>query len=156
MDPVTTGALVASALGMAGEVLLKGGLSEAAGDSYKALKGKIAAWAAGADVEALERTPESAARRAVVAEAIDAQAMDEQTAARELARRLVAALKGAGVNRVGFDVGRLDALAVELGDVTVIRGRDIHIRGSVSGGNIKVSALPGDPTVNPPKPPPRR
>jgi hypothetical protein len=153
MDPVTTGALVASALGMAGEVLLKGGLSEAAGDSYKALKGKIAAWAAGADVEALERT---AARRAVVAEAIDAQAMDEQTAARELARRLVAALKGAGVNRVGFDVGRLDALAVELGDVTVIRGRDIHIRGSVSGGNIKVSALPGDPTVNPPKPPPRR
>jgi hypothetical protein len=96
-DPVTVGALVASVLGMAGEEALKGAVVEAVKDGYKALKAKVAVWAGG-DVEALEKTPGSAARRAVVAEAIDARSADEQAAARTLAQRLIEALKGASLD----------------------------------------------------------
>jgi hypothetical protein len=142
MEPMTIGALVASTLGIAGEALLKGGLSEAAKDGYKVLKGIVASWA-GSDVEALEKTPGSAPRRAVVAEAIDARTANEQATARALAQRLIAALKEAGGGPVGLDVGRLDALAVELGNITVTEGtgariEDARVLGTFKTGNIDV------------------
>ncbi len=69
-EPVTIGVLAASALAMAGEAALKGTVSEAVKDAYKALKERVAHWAGG-DVEALEKSPTSAGRQAVVAEAIN-------------------------------------------------------------------------------------
>jgi len=110
-DPVTIGVLTASALAMAGEAALKGAVGEAAKDAYKALKNRVARWA-GSDVEALEKTPASQARRAVVAEVVDSQSEEEQAAVRALAQQLVAALKRSGP--VGLDVGRLEAMEVQL------------------------------------------
>jgi hypothetical protein len=40
VEPVTIGALVVSALGMAGEAALKGSVGEAAKEAYQALKEK--------------------------------------------------------------------------------------------------------------------
>jgi hypothetical protein len=96
VDPVTVGALTASALAMAGDAIVKGVVGETVKDSYKALKGKIAHWA-GADVDALEKAPTSAARQAVVAEIIDAQPADAKTALRPLIEQLTTALKASGI-----------------------------------------------------------
>jgi hypothetical protein len=123
---------------MAGEAIVKGTVGEAVKDNYKALKGKIAQWA-GSDVEALEKAPTSAARQAVVAEIIDVQSADDIAAVRPLAERLVAALRTTG--STGLDVGRLEALEVRLGEITVregtgVRMGEVRVHGSFSVGNI--------------------
>jgi hypothetical protein len=51
-DPVTVGAMASLVLRMASEAVVKGVVGEAVKDAYKALKQRIAHWAAG-DVEAL-------------------------------------------------------------------------------------------------------
>jgi hypothetical protein len=139
-DPVTIGVLTASALAMAGEAALKGAVGEAAKDAYKALKNRVAQWA-GSDVEALEKTPASQARRAVVAEAVDSQSGDEQAAVRALAQQLLAALKRSGP--VGLDIGRLEAMDAQFGDITVTEGtgarfEQVRVHGTFSTGNISV------------------
>jgi hypothetical protein len=144
-DPVTVGALVATALGMAAEAIVKGAVGEAVKDSYKALKGKVAHWAGG-DFEALEAAPSSAARQGVIAELIDAQPAGEMMAVRALAERLVAALKANG--SIGLDISRLEALEVRLGSITVkdgtgVRMGDVRVYGTFSTGDIKVGDTPG-------------
>jgi hypothetical protein len=139
-DPITIGVLTASALAMAGEATLKGAVGEAAKDAYKALKSRVAQWA-GIDVEALEQTPTSQARRAVVAEVVDSQSGDEQAAVRVLAEQLLAALKRSGP--VGLDIGQLEAMEVQLGDITVTEGsgarfKEVRAEGTFSVGNISV------------------
>jgi len=139
-DPVTIGAFAASALAMAGEAALKGAVGEAVKDAYKDLKSRVAKWA-GSDVEALEKTPASLARRAVVAEVIDNQSEEEQAALHVLAHELVAALKRSGA--IGLDVGRLEAREVQLGDITVREGTgarmdEVRVQGTFSTGNITV------------------
>jgi hypothetical protein len=139
-DPITIGALTASALAMAGEAALKGAVGEAAKDAYKALKSRVAQWA-GSDVEALEKTPTSQARRAVVAEVVDNQSGNEQAAVRVLAQQLLAALKRS--SPVGLDIGRLEAVEVQLGNITVTEGtgarfKEVRVDGTFSTGNISV------------------
>jgi hypothetical protein len=141
-DPVTIGVLTASALAMAGEAALKGVVSEAAKDAYKTLKSKVAQWA-GSDVESLEKTPTSQARRAVVAEVVDNRSAEEQAAVRVLAQELLAALKRRGP--VGLDIGRLEAMEIQLGDITVTEGtgarlEEVRVDGTFSTGNISVGA----------------
>lgn len=144
-DPITIGAYAALALGMAGEAALKGAVGEAVKDAWKALKSKAAVWAAG-DVEALETNPDSRARQMVVAEAIDARPDDEKEVLRQLAQRLVVALKEAPPT--GLDVGRLEALNVELGSITVTQGVGVrigeaHVDGTFKTDPIKVGNGPG-------------
>jgi len=139
-DPVTIGVLTASALAMAGEAALKGAVGEAVKDAYKALKSRVAQWG-GSDVEALEKAPASEARRAVVAEVVDGQPGDEQAAVRLLAQELLAALKRSG--NVGLDIGRLEALEVQLGDIRVTEGTgaridEARVHGTFNAGNITV------------------
>lgn len=62
-DPVTVGALVASALGTAATVVIKTGVAEAIKDAYQALKTKVSSWSKG-DAEAVESDPTSLGRRA--------------------------------------------------------------------------------------------
>ena len=57
VDPVTVGGLVASALGMAGDAIVKGAVGEAVKDIYKALNSILAS--AGPEVEAMEKAPTS-------------------------------------------------------------------------------------------------
>ena len=146
MEPITIGAAVASVLGMAGEAFLKGGVGEAAKDAYEALKEKVASWAS-RDVQALEQTPTSAARRGVVAELIDAQPGADQQSVKVLAERLIAALRDESRGAVGLDIKQLDALAVDLGSITVTEGTGVRIGearvpGTFKTGNITVGASP--------------
>ncbi len=124
-DPATIGAFAASALATAAEAALNGAIGEAAKDAYKALKSRVAQWA-GSDVEALEKTPASSARKAVVAEVIDGQPIEEQAALRMLVMELVAALKHG--NMVGIDIDRLEAMDVQLGDITVTEGTGLRLK----------------------------
>jgi hypothetical protein len=150
-DPVTVGTLAATALAMAAEAVLKGAVGEAIKDAYKALKTKISHWA-GADVEALERTPASTARQSVVAEAVDVQAAEEQALVKALAAELVAALKTEAKKSeggpVGLDVGKLEALEVQLGAITVTQGTGVRMNevkatGAFKAGPINVGSPPG-------------
>jgi hypothetical protein len=145
-DPVTLGALVAAALSMAGEATLKGAVGEAVKDAYKALREKVSHWAL-SDVEALEQTPTSTTRQAVIAEIVDARPRDDQEPLRALAETLVAAVKK-HAPAMGLDIGRLTALEVDLGNITVTGGtgariEEARVEGTFKTGDISV----GDASV---------
>jgi hypothetical protein len=146
-DPETLGALVAAALSMAGEATLKGAVGEAVKDAYKALKEKASHWA-GSDVEALEKIPASTTRQAVIAEIVDARPKDDQESLRVLAKTLVAGLKESAPV-IGLDIGRLTALEVDLGNITVItegigaRIEEARVEGTFKTGDISVGTPPG-------------
>jgi hypothetical protein len=77
----------------------------------------------------------------VVAEVIDAQSGEEQAALRVLAQELIAALKRGGP--IGLDIGRLEAMEVQLGDIRVTEGTgarmdEVRVHGTFSAGNITV------------------
>jgi tetratricopeptide (TPR) repeat protein len=95
-DPITAGALAATALALVAEATVKGSVGELVKDAYSALKNKIAAWA-GSDVRALESDPASKGRQAVLAEQIDRQSPGERDAVQALATQLIHALKQDGV-----------------------------------------------------------
>jgi tetratricopeptide (TPR) repeat protein len=115
-DPITVGALVAWALGLGGEAIVKGAVGEAVKDAYQALKTRVSRWAAG-DVEALENTPNSNTRQAVIAETVNQLSREDQEALRDLAQALAGKLKEQAP-AIGLDVGRLDALEVQLGNIS--------------------------------------
>jgi hypothetical protein len=139
-DPVTVGSLVAGALSMAAEALLKGTVGEAAKDGYNALKEKVAHWASG-DIVELEKTPSSGARQAVIAEIIDGQSEEDRESLRTLAKALVTKLKESPP-AIGLDISRLNALEVQLGNITVTRGIGARIEEAsvetLKTGNISV------------------
>jgi hypothetical protein len=125
-DPVTIGAIASLVLSMGSEAALKGVIGEAVKDAYKALKDKISHWAGG-DVEALERNPGSAARRAVVAEVVDELPENDKVSVEALSVALADALKEASAKGpVGIDVGVLEAARIKLGKISVTEGVGIR------------------------------
>jgi hypothetical protein len=145
-DPVTLGVLVAAALSMAGEATLKGAVGEAVKDAYKALKERVSHWAF-SDVEALEKAPASITRQAVIAEIVDARPKDDQESLRVLAETLVAGLKESAPV-IGLDIGRLTALEVDLGNITITEGigariEEARVEGTFKTGDISVGTPPG-------------
>lgn len=125
-DPVTIGALATSVLAMAAEAVFKSSVGEVVKDAYKNLKEKIAAWSR-SDVEALEKTPTSVSRQAVIAEEIDKQSPADQADIKSLAGALSEALRNAAhAGPIEIDVGRLEAARVQLG------GNQCHRRCRVS------------------------
>ncbi len=146
-DPLTVGTLAASALAMAGEAALKGVVGEAVKDAWKALKEKVGRWAS-SDLAALEKAPVSAGRQAVVAEAIDGRPDDEKAIVLALAEQLIKALRETRNDNFGLDVQRLEALEVQLGEITVTGGTgarfsDTKVHGKFSAGPIKVGGGSG-------------
>jgi hypothetical protein len=145
-EPVTVGALVAWALSLGAEAIVKGALGEAAKDAYKALKTRVATWVAG-DVGELEKTPTSNTRKAVIAEAVDQLSPEDQQALRDLAQTLTGKLREQAPT-IGLDIGRLDALEVQLGNITVTHGTGVRIgqadvAGTFRTGDITVGPAPG-------------
>jgi hypothetical protein len=147
-DPVTLGALVAAALSMGGEATLKGAVGAAVKDAYKLLKEKVSHWAF-SDAEALEKTPASTTRQAVIAEIVNARPKEDQESLRVLAETLVAGLKQSALV-IGLDIGRLTALEVDLGNITVTEGigariEESRVDGTFKTGDISVGTPPGKP-----------
>lgn len=144
-DLVTVGSLVAGALSMTAEALLKGTVGEAAKDGYEALKEKVSRWASG-DIVELEKTPSSGPRQAVIAEIIDRQSEEDRELLRALAEALVAKLKESPP-AIGLDISHLNALWVQLGNITVTRGIGARIEEAsvetLKTGNISVGDRSG-------------
>jgi hypothetical protein len=143
-DSITLGVLVASALAITAEAILKHTASHAVKESHQDLKATVARWSVG-DVEALERAPTSASRQAVVAEIIDGLPANDQAAMQILAERLIAGLRGAGAPAIALDIGSLQANEVQLGDITVVDGMgvriaDVEVAGDFRTGHITRSA----------------
>jgi len=104
---------------MASEAALQDVAGEAAQDAYEALKKKVSCRAA-FDVHALERNPTSAARRAVIAEAVDQLPEVEKISVKTLATELTDALKmSATQGPIGIDVRRIEAERVKLEGIGV-------------------------------------
>jgi len=149
MDPVTIGAFVSTALGIAGEAIVKGTAELAIKDAYAALKSKISGWISGEDVAALEKAPTSAARQAVIAEAVDALPEADKAAVLPLAQGVADRLKESKTP-IGVDISRLTAAQIQLGRISVTEGvgariADSDITGTVSTGDIVVGTPPGKP-----------
>ena len=145
-DPATTGALVAWALSLGGEAIVKGAVGEAIKDAYKALKAKVSVRAAG-DVAELEKTPDSNTRKAVIAERVDRLSQEDQELLRDMAHALARILKERAP-AIGLDVGRLDALEVQLGNIAVTQGigariKEARVAGTFRTGDISVEPPPG-------------
>jgi hypothetical protein len=126
-DPITVGVLVAGALRLAAEAVVKGAVGETVKDAYRALKTKLSSWAAG-DVDALEKQPASKAREAVIVETVDHLPPPDQKSLRDLAQALTNELEKQDPGAVGYDIGRLKALQAEFGNVTVIEGVGVRIK----------------------------
>jgi hypothetical protein len=149
MDPVTIGAFVSTALGIAGEAIVKGTAELAIKDAYAALKSKISEWISGEDVAALEKAPTSAARQAVIAEAVDALPEADKAAVLPLAQGVADRLKESKTP-IGVDISRLTAAQIQLGRISVTEGvgariADSDVTGTVSTGDIVVGTPPGKP-----------
>lgn len=141
LDAATIGSLASLVLGMASEAALKGAVGEAAKDAYKALKAKIAQWAA-SDVDALEHNPTSAARRAVVAELVDGLSENDKASVKALATELAEALtSNAGNGPVGIDIGILEAARVQLGQLTVTEGVGFRAEQVRTSGDFELKDL---------------
>jgi hypothetical protein len=140
-DPVTIGFLAAEALSIAAKAALKGAVGEAVKDAYSQLKAKIVLWAGG-DVEALEKAPDAEKRKALIAEEIDKQPENELAAVKVLATTLLDELqRGKGSNPVGIDIGRLEAMRVQLAEISVFAGTGIRIGEVKTPGEFKVEKL---------------
>jgi hypothetical protein len=116
------------------------------GFAPKRLKEKVSHWASN-DVEALAQTPTSTTRQAVIAEIVDARPKDDQEPLHALAETLVAGLKQ-HAPATGLDIGRLTALEVDLGNITVAGGigariEEAHVEGTFKTGDISVEAASG-------------
>jgi hypothetical protein len=143
-DPVTVGVLVAEALRLGAEEVVKGTVGELVKDAYQKLKAKLSSWFAH-DVEALEKQPSSKARQAVVAESVDGLPPADCELLRTLAQALTEALEARAPEIVGIDIGRLKALHAELGNITVTAGTGARIK-DADVGTFKT----GDLSVGPP------
>ena len=148
VEPVTLGALVASALAMGAEAAMKGAVGEAGKEAYQTLKRKIAQWA-GQDLDLLEIDPASKGRQTVVAEKIDHQSEADKAEMRELAQRLIKTLKNE--RGAALDIGYLEATEVELGNIKVgvgaaqdaVRLREAKLTGALRTGDIEVGIPSG-------------
>jgi hypothetical protein len=76
---------------LAATLIQKDSLNASAKDGYRALKQKIAAWAA-REFEALEKDPTSSVHRAALADVIDARTPEDTEVAKVLAERLISTL----------------------------------------------------------------
>jgi hypothetical protein len=146
-DPVTVtvGVMAAKALSFVAEEAAKGFVGETAKDLYKALKNKIGQWASN-DVEALVKAPNSKARFTVVAEVVDSLQAADQEDIRKLAEQLISALKSEPT--IGLDVGRLNALEVDLGNIkasgaTGVRIGEANVQGTFKTGDIEATGKQG-------------
>jgi len=119
-EPGTIGTMVSRVLGMACEAKLQEDAArEAANGAYDTLKQKLSCRAA-SDVHALERNPTSAARRAVIAEAVDEFPEPEKMSIRALAAELAETLRTrAAQGSIGIDVRRIEAERTKLVEIDV-------------------------------------
>ena len=142
-DPAAIGVLAASVLAMAAEAVVKSSVGELVKDAYKALKDKVAIWTR-SDVEALEKTPTSTSRQAVIAEEIDKQSPADQVDIKKLAIALNEALRNAAqAGPIGIDIGRLEAARVQLVAINVtegvgLRADEVKTTGDFTTGPITV------------------
>ena len=104
---------------------------------------KVSHWAS-SDVVELEKAPNSATRQAVIAEIINAQTEDDRNSVRNLAEAVK--LKESAP-ATGLDIGRLTALEVQLGKITVTSGTGARIEeanvGTFKTGDISVGDRSG-------------
>jgi hypothetical protein len=145
-DPVTAGTLVVNAFEFGATAFIKGTITEAAKDAYNALKVRLGTWAS-TDVAELEKNPGIKARQAVIAEIVDGLSGQDREGLRELAEALAARLRDQS-SAIGLDFGRLEALGVELGNVTVHQGigsrfADAKVHGIFKVGDLSIGPASG-------------
>jgi hypothetical protein len=145
VEPITTGATIAGALAIGAGVVAKGMLGEAAKDAYKKLKDIVAHWAS-EDVALLENQARdgkpTAGRELVLAEAIEAQPQPARSEAAAHAASLVEMLRQEAERSgpVGVDIGRLEALEVDLGKIVATGGTAFRAE-TVRTGTFKTDGI---------------
>jgi hypothetical protein len=149
VEPLTMGALITAALGAGAAAVGKGALGQAGKDAYEALKTKLMHWA-GRDVAALETEPTSEVSRRAIAKAIDERGDDDRNQLANLAEALLRELRKE-VNRhgpIGVQIGELQALEVQLGEIKTRAGIGLKIDRATTSGTFRIDKIDtgeGDP-----------
>ncbi|MCT9106552.1 hypothetical protein N4G69_13035 [Streptomyces mirabilis] len=140
MDPVT---VIVSALAAGAVSGLRESAVSAVKDTYAVLRKLIADRYADVDVQPVERTPTSSAKRESLAEDLTAAGANGDAELLTVAQRLIAAVRnhepGAG-EAIGVDLERIEAAALRIRDVQA-SGTGIRVRDAQFGGDIDISEV---------------
>jgi hypothetical protein len=143
MEPVSAivGALSAGA---------SGALSEAGKDAYNRLRSAILRVVSSADLQKLEKKPESENRKGILAEELAEAGKAEDTELAELAQRLITALKGAGTVIAGISLEEVEAINIRLQRITAsgtgVTGKKLKLTGDLEISDVNAGVAPGKAT----------
>ncbi|HZD15556.1 MAG TPA: hypothetical protein VE196_10645 [Pseudonocardiaceae bacterium] len=147
--------VVSQALAAGAAAGLKNTTAKAVTDAYASLKKLITDRYQDVDVSAVEKKPDSEAKRASLAEDLADAAAAGDMELLEAARQVIAAVNthAAGTGpAIGVDLERVEAAAVRIRDViaggTGIRARDVKVAGEIDISGVRAGAFgaPPDPS----------
>jgi len=148
MDPVSM-TVVTSALAAGAAAGLKDTVAGAVKDAYAGLKRLLSARYAHVDVSAVEKKPDSKAKRDSLAEDLLDAGAGEDVELLEAARQVLCAVRESAPetgSAVGVDLEGLDAAAVRIQDViangTGVRGRDWTVTGDIEISGVRAGQPP--------------
>ena len=149
MDPVT---VVVSAIAVGAVAGLREAATDAVKDAYAALKRLVVDRYADVDLGAVERRPDSPAKRQSLTEDLVAEGAADDADLLAAARAMLAAVReyassAAGV--VGVDLDEIEAAAVHIADVTStqtgVKVRRATVAGAIDIRNVRAGEGPPDP-----------
>jgi len=149
VDPVT---VIVSALALGAVAGLREAATDAVKDAYGALKRLVTDRYAAVDVGGVERRPDSAAKRASLAEDLTAEGAGDDADLLAAARAVLAAVRehgGGAAEVVGVDLDAIEAAAVRIADVastgTGVKVRRATVAGEIDIRNVRAGEGPPDP-----------
>jgi hypothetical protein len=147
--------VVSQALAAGAAAGLKNTAAKAVTDAYAGLKKLITGRYQDVDVSAVEKKPDSEAKRVSLAEDLAGAGAAGDVELLEAARQVIAAVNthAAGTGpAIGVDLERVEAAAIRIRDVTAegtgVRARDVKVAGDIDISGIHA----GKTTVEPPGP----
>lgn len=121
------------------DAIVKPLVGEAAKDAYKALKAQMP-WAADS-LAALEKKPESEARRQVVLEEINERPASDLAALEPFIQALVDHLRREHPAPVGIDIQKLEAVNFRVGTLNVEEGTGVRIEEAKLTGDVSFDEI---------------
>lgn len=140
MDPVTA---IVAALALGAAAGAKEVATQAVKDAYAGLKSLIAHRYPKVEIAALERAPESSARRSVVEEDLQAAAAGTDAELATLARRLVELIEQhapATAAAIGVDLKDVAAANLRLADIEAA-GTGVRVERATVSGDIEIQGV---------------
>ena len=123
-EPITVGAMIATAISAGAAALAKGALGAAGKDAYQVLKDAVARWTGNGEQLAKIESDPASHHKTALAESVATQPLQVQRELAALAATLVKTLRREEEQSgpIGVDIGELEAMNVELDRLQITSG----------------------------------